>query len=77
MDWVLAPCDTRAARKLAEELGVSEIAARVLIRRGHDDAASATTFLAGEPPGHDAELLGDVKGACQLIHTAIADGTRI
>ena len=30
MDWVLAPCDTRAARKLAEEVGVSEIAARVL-----------------------------------------------
>jgi single-stranded-DNA-specific exonuclease len=77
MDWALAHCDTRAARKLAQELGVSEIAARVLIRRGYDNAASASTFLAGALPEHDANLLGDVKGACQLIHKAIADGTRI
>ena len=77
MDWKLAPCDAREARALAAELGISEITARVLIRRGHCDAASATTFLEGELPGHDANLLGDVQSACQLIHRAIAAGTRI
>ncbi|MGH3017360.1 MAG: single-stranded-DNA-specific exonuclease RecJ [Gaiellaceae bacterium] len=77
MDWLLAPCDTRDARSLATQLGVSEITARVLLRRGHGDAASAATFLQGDMPGHDPHLLGDVKEACQLIHKAIAAGTRI
>jgi single-stranded-DNA-specific exonuclease len=77
MDWLLAPCDTLEARSLAAELGVSEITARVLLRRGYADAESAATFLRGEMPGHDPDLLGDVKDACQLIHKAIAAGTRI
>jgi single-stranded-DNA-specific exonuclease len=77
MDWLLAPCDTMQARTLASELGISEITARVLLRRGHRDALSARTFLEGEQPGHDATLLGDVTIACQLIHKAIAAGTRI
>ena len=77
MDWVLAPCDTHEARSLAADLGVSEITARVLIRRGYGDVGAAQTFLAGELPGHDPRLLGDVERACQLIHKAIADGTRI
>ena len=77
MDWLLAPCDTQAARALGAELGVSEITARVLLRRGHGDEASAATFLRGDMPGHDPNLLGAVKEACQLIHKAIAAGTRI
>jgi single-stranded-DNA-specific exonuclease len=77
MDWVLAPCDAHEARRLAADVGVSEITARVLIRRGHRDTASAQTFLGGELPGYDARLLGDVESACQLIHKAIATGTRI
>ena len=77
MDWLLAPCDTREARALAAELGVSEITARVLLRRGYGDAPTAATFLRGDMPGHDPHLLGAVKDACQLIHKAIAGGTRI
>jgi single-stranded-DNA-specific exonuclease len=77
MDWVLADCDAREARKLGAELGVSEITARVLLRRGHADASSATTFLEGQMPGHDPHLLGDVKDACQLVHKAIAARTRV
>jgi single-stranded-DNA-specific exonuclease len=77
VDWVLAPCDTQRARRLAAAVGVSETTARVLIRRGLGDASSASTFLAGEPPGHDAHLLGDARNACQLVRKAIADGTRI
>ena len=74
MEWVLGPCDARAARSLAAELGVSEVTARVLLRRGFGDAASATTFLQGDMPNHDPHLLGAVKEACQLIHKAIAAG---
>jgi single-stranded-DNA-specific exonuclease len=77
MDWVLAPCDTHEARSLAEELGVSEITARVLLRRGYGDASAAATFLRGDMPGYDPHLLGAVKDACRLIHKAIAAGTRI
>ena len=77
MDWLLAPCDTQAARALGAELGVSEITGRVLLRRGYGDGASAATFLRGDMPGHDPNLLGAVKEACQLIHKAIAAGTRI
>jgi single-stranded-DNA-specific exonuclease len=77
MDWLLAPCDTREAKSLAAELGVSEITARVLLRRGHVDALAAATFLRGDMPEHDPHLLGAVKDACQLIHKAIAAGTRI
>ena len=77
MDWLLAPCDTRDARLLATQLGVSEITARVLLRRGYSDAASAATFLRGDMPGHDAHRLGNVEEACQLINKAIAAGTRI
>ena len=77
MDWLLAPCDTREARSLAAQLGVDEITARVLLRRGYGDASAAATFLRGDMPGHDPHLLGAVKEACQLIHKAIAAGRRI
>ncbi|HEU0305077.1 MAG TPA: single-stranded-DNA-specific exonuclease RecJ [Gaiellaceae bacterium] len=77
MDWKLAPCDTADARALARELGISEITARVLVRRGYGEPGAAATFLEGGMPGHDPHLLGDVTIACQLIHKAIEEGTRI
>jgi single-stranded-DNA-specific exonuclease len=77
VDWSLAPCDPREARELARALGISDIAARVLIRRGHTDATAALAFLDGARPEYDPSLLGDVAEACRLIHSAIARGTRI
>ncbi len=77
MEWLLAPCDAQEARRLASVLGVRETTARVLIRRGYGDPEAAATFLAGEEPGHDAALLGDVDRACALLRDAIAAGTRI
>src|SRR5215207_8539568 len=70
---------------LACTLGVSEITASVLLRRGYGDPAAAATFLAGELPGHDPFLLspvaedhgGDVHAACDLLRRAIGQGTRI
>jgi single-stranded-DNA-specific exonuclease len=75
--WRIKSCDPRRAAGLARELDVSETVASVLIRRGYDDAASASAFLAGEPPGHDPFMLGDMTAACERIHAAAAAGTRI
>src|SRR6266516_3976630 len=75
--WTIKPCAQAEAAALARELEVSETTARVLIRRGYDSAESATSFLAGELPGHDPFLLGDMRGACEAIRGAIAAGKRI
>jgi single-stranded-DNA-specific exonuclease len=77
MEWSIAPCDLPSARELSSTLGLRETTARVLIRRGYGEPAAAAAFLAADPPRHDAALLGDVERACQLVHRAIADGTRI
>jgi single-stranded-DNA-specific exonuclease len=75
--WTLRPCDPRQAAALARELGVTETTAAVLIRRGYGDADRAAAFLAGEAPGHDPFLLGDMRGACERIRAAVSAGTRI
>ncbi len=75
--WTLRPCDPRQAAALSRELGVSEITASVLVRRGYDTAEAAASFLAGEAPGHDPLLLGDMQAACERIRAAVEAGTRI
>ena len=75
--WTIAPLDVRRARALARELGVSEITASVLARRGYDEADSAQEFLAAEDPGHDPFLLGDMEVAVGRIRRAVAEGARI
>ena len=45
---MLRACPVEEARALARELGVSEITAGVLVRRGYADPADAAAFLAGE-----------------------------
>ena len=75
--WTIRPCDPRQAAALAHELGLSETTASVLVRRGHADPAAAAAFLAGESPGHDPFLLGDMRDACERIRAAIDAGTRI
>src|SRR5918995_5607740 len=75
--WTLSPCPPLVAAGLAAELGVSELTASVLVRRGFADASEARTFLAGELPPHDPFLLGDMAVACERIRTAVARGERI
>ena len=75
--WTIAPLDVHGARKLALELGVSEITASVLVRRGYCDPEAARRFLDAENPRHDPALLGDMESAVTQIRTAIADGVRI
>ena len=75
--WTITSCSHRESAQLAQELGISETTARVLLRRGHADAATARAFLAGADPGHDPCLLGDMDAACERIRAAIASGQRI
>ncbi|HEX5246483.1 MAG TPA: single-stranded-DNA-specific exonuclease RecJ [Gaiellaceae bacterium] len=75
--WTLRPCPHEVQAELASALGVSELTAGVLVRRGYDEPAAARAFLDGELPPHDPFLLGDMAVACERIRAAIADGRRI
>src|ERR671936_577336 len=75
--WTIRPCPHRESSTLAQELGVSEITASVLVRRGCGDPIQARAFLAGEQPLHDPFLLGDMATAVERIRAAIAGGRRI
>ena len=75
--WTIRPVPHRVQGELAQELGISELTAGVLVRRGYTDAAAAQAFLDGDQPPHDPFLLGDMELACARIRAAIADGRRI
>jgi single-stranded-DNA-specific exonuclease len=75
--WTITSCPHRESAQLAQELGISETTARVLIRRGYADATTARSFLAGADPGHDPALLGNMDAACERIRAAIATKARI
>jgi single-stranded-DNA-specific exonuclease len=75
--WQIEPCPFRETRTLARELGISEVTASVLVRRGYRDPAEARRFLDGALPGHDPLLLGDMPAAVDALRAAIAAGARI
>jgi single-stranded-DNA-specific exonuclease len=75
--WTIAPVDARAVAALAAEVGVGEVTASVLARRGYSDPEPARRFLAAELPGHDPFLLGDMATAVESVRAAIEAGRRI
>jgi single-stranded-DNA-specific exonuclease len=75
--WTVRPCPHRLQTELARELGISELTASVLVRRGYSDPEDARAFLDGAPAPHDPFLLGDMREACERIRAAVADGRRI
>ena len=75
--WTLADCPSDAQAELVRALGISELTASVLVRRGYTDPAVAARFLAGEQPPHDPFLLGDMEAACTRIRAAVEQGRRI
>jgi single-stranded-DNA-specific exonuclease len=75
--WTIRDCDFEQVTELARATGLSDITARVLVRRGLDDAIAVQAFLAAAPPGHDPMLLGDMAAAVERIRRAVADGERI
>jgi single-stranded-DNA-specific exonuclease len=75
--WTLADCPPDAQADLVRALGISELTAAILVRRGYSDPAGAKRFLEGEQPPHDPFLLGDMQAACTRIHTAVEQRRRI
>jgi single-stranded-DNA-specific exonuclease len=75
--WTVRSCEPGQAQALARELGLSELTAAVLARRGYGDPAAARSFLAAELPGHDPLLLGDMAVAVERIRAAVGAGKRI
>jgi single-stranded-DNA-specific exonuclease len=75
--WTIDPYDTRLAAGLVRELGVSEVTAAVLVRRGYDDPEAARRFLEAELPAHDPFLLGDMDAAVARVREAVSKGQRI
>jgi single-stranded-DNA-specific exonuclease len=74
--WTLEPVAYGDVRRLADELGVSDITASVLVRRGYHDPAAARSFLDADTT-HDPLLLGDMAVAVERIRSAVARGERI
>ncbi len=75
--WTLVDCSPAAQAELVRELGISELTAAVLVRRGYSDPAVARRFLEGEQPPHDPFLLGDMEAACVQIRAAVEQHRRI
>ena len=75
--WQLDPCDRSAVAALAAGLGVDEVTASVLVRRGLGDVEEARRFLEGAFPGHDPFLLGDMRAAVETIAAAVEAEARI
>jgi single-stranded-DNA-specific exonuclease len=75
--WTIASFDSASADRLVGELGLSQVTASVLVRRGYGDPVDARRFLAAELPGHDPFLLGDMRGAVERIRSAIERRARI
>jgi single-stranded-DNA-specific exonuclease len=75
--WTIRSCPPGESRRLAGELGVSEIMASVLVRRGYGEAAAARAFLAAEQSWHDPFSLGAMDAAVARIRGAVEHGERI
>jgi single-stranded-DNA-specific exonuclease len=75
--WTIRPCPQRMVTALTRELGVSELTASVLVRRGYVDPENARAFLDGVQPPHDPFRLGDMREACERVREAIAARRRI
>src|SRR3954454_12198064 len=75
--WQLEPCAYADLRAMADELGLDEVTAGVLVRRGYRDADDARRFLEGALPGHDPFALGDMREAVETITAAVEAGARI
>lgn len=75
--WV-EDVDPEVAANLAQELNISPILARLLLRRGIEDGHHADAFLShGVEAGHDPLAMRDMGKAVDILRQAIADGHSI
>lgn len=75
--WHTPPLPYDKSKELARALGVSEILATVLSRRGYTDPEAARRFLSGEGELHDPFLFPQMQDVCRRIREAISSGETI
>ena len=75
--WAIEPAAYADVRRLAAELGVSEVLAQVLVRRGFADAQVARDFLRPDYLVHDPYLMPGVAEARRRIDRALQLGESI
>lgn len=75
--WRIAPVPYAHVRRLAAELGVSEVLAQVLARRGLSDPAAARAFLHPEFRVHDPYLMPGMAEARARVDQALRRGERV
>ncbi|HEX5643073.1 MAG TPA: single-stranded-DNA-specific exonuclease RecJ [Thermoleophilia bacterium] len=75
--WRIAPAPFADVRRLAEELGVSDVLAQVLVRRGLGDPAAARAFLHPDFRVHDPYLMTGMSDARRRIDQALRRGEAI
>jgi single-stranded-DNA-specific exonuclease len=69
--WRIAPAPYADVRRLSAELGVSEVLAQILVRRGLADAAAARSFLSPEFRVHDPYLMAGMAEARERVDRAL------
>lgn len=77
-DWSIKPVDEGQITRLAQELSVPPIIARLLIHRGADSASQANDFLCADLSTlPDPNQMTDLKKAVQWIRQAISHQRKI
>ncbi|MEA2398222.1 MAG: single-stranded-DNA-specific exonuclease [Thermoleophilaceae bacterium] len=74
--WSCTPYSVAAADRLAEELGLSQTVAAILVRRGFDTVDAARRFLAADER-HDPFAFAGIDRACQVILGHVRRGSAI
>jgi single-stranded-DNA-specific exonuclease len=69
--WRISPAPYADVRRLAAELGVSDVLAQVLVRRGLGDPAAARAFLHPDFQVHDPYLMAGMAEARARIDQAL------
>ncbi|HEY5387668.1 MAG TPA: single-stranded-DNA-specific exonuclease RecJ, partial [Thermoleophilia bacterium] len=69
--WSITPVSYADVRRLAAELGVSEVMAQILVRRGFGEAAAAQAFLHPDYLVHNPYLMAGMTDARRRLDKAL------
>lgn len=75
--WYTSSLSYDSVIELSRTLGISEVTAEILARRGYTEPSEAEDFLAATGELHDPYLLDGMKAACERIEQAIRSGEKI
>ena len=75
--WYTSPLPYDTVRRLSRALGMSEVTAAVLARRGYTDAEDALRFLDSDGVLHDPFLFPQMQAARERLLKAVTQGEKI